>query len=796
MANLGTLTLDLIAKIGGFTGPLDQASRTAKKRAREIETSMTGAADAIKNAVATLAIGAGLNKVIQETVNFQNEQAQLAAVLRSTGEAAGYSQEQLNDMADAMSRASTLGAGDINQAQTTLLAFTGIVGEEFPRALQAAVDMAARTGMSVVSAAETIGRALDVPSKGLSALSKQGFRFTEDQKKLAEFLEATGRTAEAQAIILGALEDSYAGAAEAARDTLGGALAALGNSFNDLLTGEDGVEDATTAINEFSTTLSDPRIKEAFATITAGVFNVANAVAQALPRLTDFTTWAAEELAAAIEGPAIGDIVRIEDRLDYLTGIATKFQDAGRGVPTKVSAEIDELNYKLEASLQLQQEQQLASAAAAQAAVARAAAEKQAAAEKATTDAAAQAALMQEAKLTAAAEEARKKAEKASQQTAQAAQRRAEAIAQEIASLQEQVAVLGMTADEEKLFRLEVKGATDAQIEQARAALATVSAFEKQQKAQEDYKDLVSDLRTEEEQLTDQLKERLRIIEAMPDVPSDERRQMASRAIDQGFSDAPQFSGLDPSVGGPFGEMIKVDKAEAELEDWYAKQLEMLEQNRRDKADLTAEWDAKEMELKARHEQGLLTLENARQITALAGAESLFGNLANLSRTFYGEESATYRAVFLAQQAMAIATTVMNAEMAAAAALAPPPFGLGPVAGLPYSQLIRGIGYASAAVIGAQTAVGMAHDGIDSVPTTGTWILEKGERVTTAETSAKLDDTLSRVQAGMASGRGNGGGNTYNISLPGVTNAREAREASAAVQRGIARGVAGSGRYA
>lgn len=43
--------------------------------------------------------------------------------------------------------------------------------------------------------------------------------------------------------------------------------------------------------------------------------------------------------------------------------------------------------------------------------------------------------------------------------------------------------------------------------------------------------------------------------------------------------------------------------------------------------------------------------------------------------------------------------------------------------------------------------VGMAHDGIDSVPREGTWLLQKGERVTTAGTSAKLDRTLSDIQA-------------------------------------------------
>ena len=40
----------------------------------------------------------------------------------------------------------------------------------------------------------------------------------------------------------------------------------------------------------------------------------------------------------------------------------------------------------------------------------------------------------------------------------------------------------------------------------------------------------------------------------------------------------------------------------------------------------------------------------------------------------------------------------------------------------------------------------MAHDGIDKIPETGTWLLKKGERVTTAGTSAKLDATLDQVR--------------------------------------------------
>lgn len=74
--------------------------------------------------------------------------------------------------------------------------------------------------------------------------------------------------------------------------------------------------------------------------------------------------------------------------------------------------------------------------------------------------------------------------------------------------------------------------------------------------------------------------------------------------------------------------------------------------------------------------------------------------------------------------------------------------------------LAPGAAFAAAAatapmVAGVASAAlsGMAHDGIDSVPETGTWLLQKGERVTTAETSAKLDKTLSQMQVGGSGGQ-------------------------------------------
>ena len=54
--------------------------------------------------------------------------------------------------------------------------------------------------------------------------------------------------------------------------------------------------------------------------------------------------------------------------------------------------------------------------------------------------------------------------------------------------------------------------------------------------------------------------------------------------------------------------------------------------------------------------------------------------------------------------------------------------------------------------VSAAMVAGLAHDGIDSVPTSGTWLLEKGERVLTKDTAAKLDDTLNNIRTRMDMG--------------------------------------------
>lgn len=156
----------------------------------------------------------------------------------------------------------------------------------------------------------------------------------------------------------------------------------------------------------------------------------------------------------------------------------------------------------------------------------------------------------------------------------------------------------------------------------------------------------------------------------------------------------------------------------------------------------------------------------------LSQASSIWGNMTQLVKDSQGEQSGAFKAMFLIQQSMAAAQAIIYANVASAAALAPPPIGLGPVAGAPLSSLIKINGYMSAGIIAGQTIAGMAHDGIDNIPKEGTWLLDKGERVVDSRTNADLKNMIAS---------NNGGGPQININVPPGYTAEQSRGADGAV---------------
>ncbi|MEZ1666274.1 phage tail tape measure protein [Klebsiella pneumoniae] len=272
------------------------------------------------------------------------------------------------------------------------------------------------------------------------------------------------------------------------------------------------------------------------------------------------------------------------------------------------------------------------------------------------------------------------------------------------------------------------------------------------------FRDLQEELLSPEEKLLKTTKKRLKVlqdIQGIPGVSQDEVKKAAKAITKDSFADMPKFTGIDSMFGGQLGELRKVDDAQKEQEKWYQNQLDLLEQNRQARSDLNEEWDARELELKRKHQDEMNRLDEARNQLMLSSVVDGLGSMVEMTRTAFGEQSDIYKAAFAVQKAAAIAQSIIAIQQGIAMAAANPfPYNLGAMASVAAS---------TAGIVSNIAAVGMAHDGIDAVPETGTWLLQKGERVTTAATSAKLDATLDRVAT-----QSTGGGTIYSptITIP------------------------------
>ena len=351
------------------------------------------------------------------------------------------------------------------------------------------------------------------------------------------------------------------------------------------------------------------------------------------------------------------------------------------------------------------------------------------------------------------------------------------AIQQQMDALKEQAETYGMSETASGLWRLEMDGATQAQLEQARSLYALIDAKKALEYVDEKHKAVLADgaqvtasVRTEAERFADEIERLNRLYDAGAISAETYNRAVNSQAS-EGFEKAPSFQG----TGTDSSESAMLDSQQKELETWYADQMALLEQYRQQKSDMNATWDEREAQIKQQHEDRLSQIEQSRRQLALASAGQMFGSMAEISKTFAGEQSGLYKVMFATSKAFAIAESSVKLWQAIANASVSAPF--------PANLAnMATVGTAVAGLVSNIMSVGMAHDGIDKVPKTGTWLLEKGERVTTAETSAKLDRMLNNIQRGLTGG--SAGGNIGNHdSKPMNVNVYEAAGTSATVQQ-------------
>ena len=198
--------------------------------------------------IAAVAAGAaalgGLVKTLQVgTAEFMEQQkvaAQTGAVLKSTGSIANVTAEQMEKLSGALMKKSGVDDEAIQSGQNLLLTFTKIRNETgkgndiFDQATVAMLDLSVAMGKDLNSSAILVGKALNDPVKGATALSRAGVQLTKGQKDQIEAFVESGRVLEAQKIILGELTTQFGGSAEAAGKTLPGQLNILKQTFSNL----------------------------------------------------------------------------------------------------------------------------------------------------------------------------------------------------------------------------------------------------------------------------------------------------------------------------------------------------------------------------------------------------------------------------------------------------------------------------------------------------------------------------------------------------------------------------------
>ena len=223
----------------------------------------------LKIAAITVGVAAltfGLRAIIGVISRSEVQFNKLNAVLRATGNAAGLTIDEIEDLSRQIGIGTLASTQKVRDAAGILLTFKSIQGDTFREALKLTQDLAAVGFGDVKTGAIQLGKALEEPIVGLGALRRVGVSFTEEQKNLIKSLENTGQRAKAQEIILNALNSQVGGAGVSAADGLAGAMDTLSEKFTIFLetskTGTGIVRTFTSVVNgladAFGNAMVDP----------------------------------------------------------------------------------------------------------------------------------------------------------------------------------------------------------------------------------------------------------------------------------------------------------------------------------------------------------------------------------------------------------------------------------------------------------------------------------------------------------------------------------------------------------
>lgn len=231
-------TRELKVNIVGDASSLERALGRATQQTSGFGRAMQKASYVAVGALAGIAVGAKIG--FDELARGQEVAAQTGAVLKSTGGIANVTAKQVDELAQSQSHLTGIDDELIQTGENLLLTFKQVRNEVgrgndiFDRATIAALDLSKAGFGSVESASKTLGKALNDPVRGMTALRRAGVTFSKEQEKAIKALVETGDVLGAQKLILREVESQVGGSAKAWGETLPGQLAKARNAFEEM----------------------------------------------------------------------------------------------------------------------------------------------------------------------------------------------------------------------------------------------------------------------------------------------------------------------------------------------------------------------------------------------------------------------------------------------------------------------------------------------------------------------------------------------------------------------------------
>jgi hypothetical protein len=206
----------------GLTQKLHQADGAAHK----LEGTMGSLGDRLIRVAEGFGVSFGLWKGLEfiqqgkeEFEKLEIAQGQVEAGLESTGHAAGVTGEQLEASAAKFSHALQFNRDQVADLQAQIITFPGITAKVFDSATMSIMDMATRLHHGLDETAIMVGKALQDPERGITAMRRVGVNFNDTQTEIIKNLVKTGQAGKAQALILQELQTEFAGSAQAAANS-------------------------------------------------------------------------------------------------------------------------------------------------------------------------------------------------------------------------------------------------------------------------------------------------------------------------------------------------------------------------------------------------------------------------------------------------------------------------------------------------------------------------------------------------------------------------------------------------